>query len=410
MQKIINDLFKINRTLVGSGYDKALEYIRGILPRMEIMEFKTGEEYGTWKIPQKWEVKDAWVKHKGKKIIDFKKEPLSLVVGAKPIHGVVDLKELQNHIHFHSEEEKAIPYVFKYYDKDWGFCLALEQYNKLEEGEYEVFIDTKETEGTLKIGQYIIRGDDREIFIMVHLDHPYQANDNLSGVVSAINLAKSLECKHTVKVIFVPETIGSIVYAHTQDLSKIDYGITLDMVGNDNSIIMQQTFFEGERINRAGIMAMSNISPECYRKAPFRAPLGADEYIFNDPLIGIPTLLFSRYPYKEYHTNLDTPAIIKEDKIKETIEIVKKTIEIMDKDWIPERHFKGPLMRSRYGVQHLSKEQNRKYDFFFYLMDGKRSVLDLSYICQLEFDEMNELLTKLKKDDIIKSIQRNISK
>lgn len=239
---------------------------------------------------------------------------------------------------------------------------------------------------------------------MVHLDHPYQANDNLSGVEVAVRLAKRLKCKHTIRIVFVPETIGSVVYAYTQDLSKVEFGITMDMVGNDNTILMQQTFAETEKINKAGTMAMSIVSPETYRKAPFRAPLGADEYILNDPLVGVPTILFSRYPYHEYHSNLDTLDIIKEDKLEETFKVVEKTIKIIENDWTPKREFKGPLMRSRFNVQQLTKEQNRKYDYFFYLMDGNRTLLDLSYACQLNFDEMNKLSKQLKKNGFVKSV------
>ena len=401
---MLNKLFKLNRTLVGDGYDKALQIIKKELPEMKILEFPTGKEYGTWKIPQKWEIKDGWVKYKDKKIIDFKKDPLSVVVGSEPVHGVVKLKELKEHLFYDPTRPKTIPYVYKYYEKDWGFATTPEKYVELKKGDYEVYIDSEYTDGTLKIGEYVIPGDNREILIMVHLDHPFQANDNLSGVITAVRLAKSLKCKHTVKIVFVPETIGSIVYAHTQDLSNIEFGITLDMVGNDNTILMQQTFAETEKINKAGTMAMSILSSVTYRKAPFRAPLGADEYIFNDPLIGIPTILFSRYPYKEYHSNLDTPDIIKDEKIEETAKIVKKTIEIMESDWTPKREFKCPLMRSRFKVQQQSKEQNRRYDYFFYLMDGNRTLLDLSYACQLDYDKMNKLLIKLKKNGFIKSV------
>jgi len=55
---------------------------------------------------------------------------------------------------------------------------------------------------------------------MVHLDHPYQANDSLSQVAVAIELARSLKCKHTIKILFTPETIGAVAYAYTQDLTK----------------------------------------------------------------------------------------------------------------------------------------------------------------------------------------------
>jgi len=176
------------------------------------------------------------------------------------------------------------------------------------------------------------------------------------------------------------------------------------MVGNDNTILMQQTFAETEKINRAGTMAMSILTPEIYRKAPFRSLTGADENVFNDPLINIPTIFFTRHPYPEYHSDLDTPDMVKEDKLKETIKVIEKTIEIMESDWTPKREFKGQLMRSRFGAQSLSLEENRKYDYFFYLMDGNRSVLDLSFACQLNFDKMNSLTNEIKKDGFIKSV------
>jgi aminopeptidase-like protein len=412
MLKTIKDLYKIYRPLVGEGFDKGLQYIKEMLPEMDILEFFTGKEYGTWTTPKRWNVKNAWIKHKGKKIIDFKKEPLSLMVGSQPIHGVVGLKELKEHLFYDPANPEVIPYTYHYYGEDWGFNTTAKQYSELKKGEYEVFINSEYTDGKLTMGQYTIKGGDREVIIMVHLDHPYQANDNLSGVAAAIELAKTLKCKHTVKIVFVPETIGSVVYAHTQDLSKVDFGITLDMVGNDNTMLMQETFGQIEKINKAGVMAMSIVAPNLYRKAPFRAPLGADEYIFNDPLIAIPTIFFSRYPYKEYHSSADTPKIIKEKSLKEIVETVRKTIKFIENDWIPVRQFKGPLMRFRYNINQMSKEEGRKYDYFFYLMDGNRSLLELAYTCQLDVEKMEKLLNKMRKDGFIKKkpIPTNISK
>jgi len=408
--ELLNKLYKLNRTLVGDGFDKALQIIKEELPEMKILEFPTGKEYGTWKIPQKWEVKDAWVKYKGKKIIDYKKEPLSLVVGSLPVNKKIDLDELKRHLFYEPKKGNAIPYVFNYYEEDWGFCTTRQKFDKLKKGEYEVFADTEYTDGTLKVGEYIIKGKlDREILIAAHLDHPFQANDNLSGVITAVNLAKSLKCDHTIRIIFTPETIGAMAYAYTQDLSKIDFGIALDMVGNDANPIVQRSFFDNDDISKAGTMALSKFSKE-YQSGPFRGPLGADEYIFNDPQIKIPMIFFSRSLYYEYHTNLDTPEIVKPERIKEMEGIVKQTIKIMETNWTPKRLFKGPLMRSRYDVQQLTKEDNRKYDYFFYFMDGNRSLIELCYICKLDYDKMNELLNKMKKDGFIESVSKNIQK
>ena len=173
--KIIEDLFNLNRTLIGEGYDKSLAYLKKLLPEMKVLEFKTGEEYGTWKIPQRWEVKDAWVKYKGKKIIDYKKEPLSLLIYSQPIHGIVQLDELKKHLYFHPEVKNAVPYNFQYYEPTWAFNITLEQYEKLKEGDYEVFIDTEYSDSTMKIGEYILKGGEREILIISHIDHPFQS-------------------------------------------------------------------------------------------------------------------------------------------------------------------------------------------------------------------------------------------
>lgn len=388
-----------NRALISDDYDKALSIIKKELPEMQIHEFPTGTTYETWTVPQKWTLNSASVKFKGKEILGKK----LVYTGSLPFKGTVDLEELKKHLNYEKQPTK-IPYTFKYYDKDWGFSTSLDAFNKMEKGKYEVEIDAEYTDGTLKIGEYIIPGGEKEVLIMVHLDHPYQVNDNLSGVAVAIELAK-IKCKHTIRIAFVPETIGAMAYM-SLDTSNIEFGITMDMVGNEHTILMQQTFFEADKLNKAGIMAMSEFTiGKQYRTAPFRAPLGADEYIFNDPLIGIPTIFFSRYPYDEYHTTSDTIKIISEDNLKQTADIVERTIEIMETDWVPERLFRGPLFRSKYGVQQISKEENRKYDYFFYLMDGKRSVLDLCYACMLKFKEMNTLLTKLQKDGKIKPVQ-----
>ena len=66
--KMLNELFKLNRALVGSGFDQALQVIKKELPEMKIHKFNTGDNYGTWTIPYNWEVKDFYIKKDGKKL------------------------------------------------------------------------------------------------------------------------------------------------------------------------------------------------------------------------------------------------------------------------------------------------------------------------------------------------------
>jgi aminopeptidase-like protein len=139
-----------------------------------------------------------------------------------------------------------------------------------------------------------------------------------------------------------------------------------------------------------------------YRKGEFRMLIGSDEYIFNDPLVGIPGIMLSRYPYDQYHTSDDTIDIILEDKIKETQDVILKTIEIYEKDYVPVKCFKGPLMRSKYKIQSQDKMTNLNLDYLFYDIDGKKYLSEICVSLGLPFEFAYNLLEKLKEDNLIK--------
>jgi aminopeptidase-like protein len=448
MKEIIENLYPMNRCLLGEGYDNALEYIKHLV-KLDVIEVPSGTKVGNWIVPDEWVVRDAWVKFNGEKIIDYQKQPLSLVVGSIPFHGKMNLEEFQRHLNYSDDMPDATPYEFKFYDKDWGFCVPKNQIkehviiddngdmicengvcvpalkdidpsigkvqiegvtnykpkfkDKLVEGEYEVFIDTEYKPGIMKIGVHEIKGQsDREVLLFAHLDHPYQANDNLSAVACLLDLATKLKAEHTVKIVLCPETIGSIAYAHLADISKVDFVIAVDICGNDNSILMQKSYNEESKLNRVAHLAIQSLG-KSYRKGQFRSTIGSDEYVFNDPLIGIPGIMLSRHPYKEYHTSEDTPDKINYDMIAETRDVVMKIIEIYEKDFTPKREVKGPLMRSRYAVQSKNKQLNLSYDYFWYAIDGKRSLAELCCNYGLNFDFTLELMQEMEND---KSISR----
>lgn len=423
MKEIIKDLYKFNRCLLGEGYDNALEYLKMLLP-FNILEFPSGTKLETWDVPQEWVVTDAWVKYKGKKVLDYKKNPLCLVVGSIPFKGKLDQKELKKHLFttdnedFELEEKKgestkmkgmpqkqweAVPYKYKFYEKDWGFCISRKGLDKFDGKEYEVFVDARYQDGVMKIAEHTIVGkSEREIVLIAHLDHPFQANDNLSGVACLMDLIPKLKDKfdHTIKIIFCPETIGSVAYFLTQDISKVDFVLALDAVGNENSLLVQKSFNEDDKLNWATHLALQSLGKN-YRRGQFRFIQGSDEYTCNDPKIGIPGLMISRLPYSEYHTSLDTPDIISEEKLTETQDFIIKLIEVMENNYIPERNFKGPLMRSKYKLQTFNREFNRSLDYLMYLMDGKRDIITLCIMSGIGWDYTYKILNDLKNENII---------
>lgn len=399
MKKTLEELFKFNRNLMGEGMDNALLYIQHLIG-LDIYEILSGTEIETWTVPDEWIMKDAYVKFKGKKILDYKQSPLNFTVGSSPFKEVVTKEELLKHANIGDNKDlpDAIPYDYRFYDRDWGISLSKNQTEKLKDGDYEVFIDSEHRPGIMKYGVHTIKGtSDREILIFAHLDHPYMANDNLSGVVCLIDLANKIKAEHTVKLIFCAETIGSMVYLSQQDISKVDFVMAVDICGNEAPILVQKAYRNEDRLNAIAHTVLQ-MNGETYRKGGFRTLIGSDEYHFNDPEIGIPGLMFTTFPYPEYHTSEDTPDKINYEKIEKVGRLMMKIIEVYEKDFIPKRNFRGALMRSRYGIQSGSKQLNLNYDYFFYSIDGKRSLSELCAYYELPFDIMYDLLLKMEQD------------
>lgn len=400
MQQIVEELYKFGATLLGPAYDNALLWI-GHLIHLDTIEVPSGTKLETWTVPDEWVVHDALVKLNGEKILDYKTNPLSLCVYSAPFSGTVNVEEFKKHILTFKENPSDTPYDFKFYERDWGFSMPYDQWMLLADGEYEVHIDTEFKPGTMKIGVHTIPGKtDREILLFAHLDHPYQANDNLSGVACLVDLATKIKANHTIKIILCPETIGSIAYAKTQDISKVDAVIAVDICGNNAPIMFQKAFDVKAHINSAAHLALHRNDRQ-YRKGDFRLSIGSDEYFFNDPKVGIPGILFTTWPYDEYHTSADTPDKIDYKKIEEVQEVIQKTIEIYEKDYFPKREFLGPLMRSKYKVQTGNAAKNLYMDYFFYFMDGTIRLSDLCTQYGFDFDEMYDLLAKLESDGLV---------
>ncbi len=403
MQEIIETLFTFDRQLLGTGYDNALEWIKCLID-LEVIEIPSGTTFGSWTVPNEWIIKDGWVKFRGEKVIDYKKEPLSVTVYSLPVNKTVDLAELKKHLYFSEDKPDTTPYSFKFYERDWGFGAPKAQIDAYEEGEYEVFIDAEEKPGVMKLGVHTIKGtSDREILLFAHLDHPHQANDNLSAVACLIDLATKIKCEHTIKIVFCPETIGSIAYANTQDLSKVDFMLAIDICGNDNSLLLQKALDAEDRLNRVAHCALQVLG-QTYRKAMFRNTIGSDEYVFNDPKLKIPGLMLSRHPYTEYHTSADTPDKINYLAIEKTQDAIMKIIEIYEKDFIPERTYIGPMMRSKYQMQTPSPQVNLNLDYLWYSLNGERTVAEWACEFELNFDWVYKVLIEMEQNGEIRRV------
>jgi aminopeptidase-like protein len=186
--------------------------------------------------------------------------------------------------------------------------------------------------------------------------------------------------------------------------------LAVDICGNDGQLVLQKSLKE-HKINDIAHLAIFSLGKD-YKFGKFRATIGSDEYAFNDPLIGVPGILLTRYPYKEYHNADDTPDKINYEKIEETGKVIQKIVEYWEKDFVPRRNFKAPLRRSKYDIQSSNPQLNLSWDYFFYDMDGEKSLAELCTLYGIDFEQALKVVNQMieKHDCSINFIKRGKQK
>src|SRR5580692_5696856 len=190
--EVIEALYPICRSITGDGVRQSLRLLQGTVP-LQIREVPTGTQVFDWTVPKEWNIRDAYIKKAGDRIVDFQRSSLHVLNYSIPIAQRMSLAELRPHLFTLPETPDWIPYRTSYYRETWGFCLSHRQLEHMEEGQYEVCIDSTLEPGHLTYGEYRIQGaTDEEVLISCHACHPSLCNDNLSGMTIAARLARFL--------------------------------------------------------------------------------------------------------------------------------------------------------------------------------------------------------------------------
>ena len=244
MHDLCRELFPICRSITGNGLRESLMILKRYVPDLKIFEVPTGTKCFDWEVPKEWNINDAYiVTPDGDKICDFKKSNLHVVGYSVPIDRLISFDELQEHLHSLPDQPNAIPYVTSYYEEQWGFCISQNQRDMLIPGNYRVVIDSKLENGSLTYGELIIPSESsQEIFLSTYLCHPSMANNELSGPVVTVFIARWINSlkkrRHTYRIIFIPETIGSITYLsrNLESMKKnIVAGFNVTCIGDERA-------------------------------------------------------------------------------------------------------------------------------------------------------------------------------
>src|SRR6185295_7174504 len=140
MYQLIKELFPICRSITGNGVSQTLDIIKRDIPLI-IHKIPTHTKIIDWEVPKEWNIKDAYIMNsRGEKLVDFANSNLHVVNYSIPVDKSVSLKVLKEHLHTIPEHPDWIPYRTSYYQEDWGFCMTHNQFQKLTDDVYDVYI------------------------------------------------------------------------------------------------------------------------------------------------------------------------------------------------------------------------------------------------------------------------------
>jgi aminopeptidase-like protein len=418
MMDWINETWFLRRDIVSDGYDQALTRLAREVP-MTIHEYPSGEPCWTWKIPEKWTCHAAYLETlDGRRVLDTAEHPLHVVSYSLPFEGIVAREVLLPHVHTHPKRPGAIPFVFKYYDRDWGLCATQAQKDSLTEDAYRVVIRTAFEPGSLKVGEIVVPGESEQCVVLVsHLCHPAMVNDDLAGVVVTLDVARTLltgpRPHFTYRFLILPETIGSVAYLsrHEALIPRMVGGLFLEMLGNDSPHALQGSFQPESQFDRCLCAALRSLDPAGYAD-PYRTVVANDERQFNAPGVRVPMLSLSRVerpesptrPYPEYHSSDDTPAIVTQDRLAATRDLVLGMIAAWENNQYVVNNFKGEVFCSGYGIWVDYRTNPEGHRLLFRIMDrcdGEHTVADIASELSATFETVWGIVALLQSKGLV---------
>jgi aminopeptidase-like protein len=392
------ELYPICRSITGDGIRRTLGLIQNKIP-LQMCEVPTGTPVFDWTVPKEWNIRDAYIKDAaGKRVVDFLECNLHVLNYSTPVHATMPLRELQPHLSTLPENPDWIPYRTSYYKQNWGFCLSHNRLLALQDGEYEVCIDSTLEDGSLTYGECYLPGRSTdEVLISCHACHPSLANDNLSGLTVATFLAQFLSGRdhhYSYRFLFIPGTIGAITWLarNRGTAGRIRHGLVLTCIGDRGGFHYKKSRRGNAEIDRAvaHVLLHSSDSHEILEFSPY----GYDERQYCSPGFNLPVGCLMRSVwgnFPEYHTSGDNLHFIRPASLAESLRVCAAVMDVLENNrrycnqspYCEPQLGKRDLYRSK-GGEAVGDEISARL-WVLNLSDGEHSALDIAERSGLPF-------------------------
>lgn len=420
MYSLADELFPICRSITGEGVRQTLRRLQKEVPQITLHEVPSGTQVFDWTIPKEWKIEEAYIEDfDGNRIVDFKDSNLHVIGYSAPVDQIVSLEELDTHLYSLPEHPDWIPYVTSYYKERWGFCITENQRKKLKHGNYHVFIKSELFDGSLTYGELLIPGEsDKEIFLSTYVCHPSMANNELSGPVVQTAIARWLlnkkHRKYSYRLIWIPETIGSITYlSRNLDYMKahIIAGYNLTCVGDDRAFSYVASRKNDTLADIAAKNVLKYMAPDFIEYDFLQR--GSDERQYNAPGVDLPVCSVCRSKYREYpeyHTSADDMSLISPAGLEKAYDVYCSIIDAIECNAKYKVNcYCEPQLSQRglYPTESFNKSAMSVKDMldFIAYADGEKDLFEISEIIGVSVEKLHEIAMKLEAAKLFSEVK-----
>lgn len=334
---LISELYPLCRSITGQGVSDTLDILERRLPLARTL-VPSGTQVFDWTVPAEWNIRDAYIQDaSGRRVVDFRQSNLHVVNYSPPVRLKMTLRELRSRLHTIPAHPDWIPYRTSYYREEWGFCLSQRQLDELQEGDYEVCVDSTLAPGALTLAECVIPGKvPEEVLVYAHDCHPSLCNDNLSGLAVAALLAqrrmRSGDRHYTCRFVFGPTTIGSIAWLALNEarVGSVKHGLVLASLGDPGCLTYKRSRNGAHEIDRVcEHIVRGRFAGACEDFSPY----GYDERQFCSPGFNLPVGRLTRTPngrYPQYHTSADNLEFVTPAALGQSLQACEEILAVLD--------------------------------------------------------------------------------